>query len=378
MSEREATAAATRGALDGVRIVEFAGLGPAPFAAMLLSDMGADVLRVARPGDAAEWSSRAIDRGRRTVEADLKNATDVARVAALLDAAEVLIEGFRPGVMERLGLGPETLLARNPRLVYGRMTGWGQTGPLAHAAGHDIDYIALTGALAAIGPAAQPVPPLNLVGDYGGGALYFVTGVLAAVISARRTGLGQVVDCAICDGTASLTTLFVELAQRDRWSQRREANLLDGGAPFYRTYACADGAFVALGALEPHFYAVFLERAGLNPADFEREDVAQWPALHEKLAAVFRTRTRAEWCALLEGTDACFAPVLTLAEAPAHPHLAARETFVECDGTLVPAPAPRFSGTPSRIRSLPVEPLSLDAALATWSAREDGEATPPR
>jgi alpha-methylacyl-CoA racemase len=361
-------AAKTEGALEGVRIVEFAGIGPAPFAAMLLADMGADVLRIDRPGGSDAWPGQVTNRGRRTVFADLKNFADREGVATLVESADALIEGFRPGVMERLGLGPEALLARNSRLVYGRMTGWGQTGPLAHAAGHDINYIALTGALAAIGPRARPVPPLNLVGDYGGGSLYLVMGLQSGIISARRTGAGQVVDCAICDGAASLMALFTDLQRQGRWSDDRQSNLLDGGAPFYRTYECADGKFVSLGALEPQFYALLRERAGLEDAAFDRDDVAAWPALHAKLEAVFRTRSRDEWCRLLEGSDACFAPVMTLSEAPSHPHLAARKTYVDSGDAIVPAPAPRFSQTPSRIRLVPPEALSIDEALSNWRA----------
>ncbi|MFH6784533.1 MULTISPECIES: CaiB/BaiF CoA transferase family protein [Methylobacterium] len=356
------------GPLAGLRIVEFAGIGPGPFAAMLLADMGADLVRLDRPGGADPYSKTVVSRGRPTVTVDLKDPADAAGTLALLERADALIEGFRPGVMERLGLGPDAVLARNPRLVYGRMTGWGQDGPLAKSAGHDITYLAVTGALAAIGPAEHPVPPLNLVGDYGGGALYLVTGILAALLSAGRTGRGQVVDAAICDGAASLMAMFSELASQGRWTDQREANLLDGGAPWYRTYPCADGRHVAIGPLEPQFYALFRRLAGLDAdPDFDRrDDPEMWPVLRAKLEAVFLTRTRDEWCNLLEGTDACVAPVLTLSEAPGHPHLAARETFVTHDGTVQPAPAPRFSGTPSAIRS-PSGPLSLSQAIHRWS-----------
>ncbi|GJD51370.1 Acetyl-CoA:oxalate CoA-transferase [Methylobacterium crusticola] len=355
------------GPLAGLRVVEFAGIGPGPFAAMLLADMGAEVIRLDRPGGADPYSKLVVSRGRATVTANLKDPADVAATLELLDRADALIEGFRPGVMERLGLGPDTVLGRNPRLVYGRMTGWGQTGPLAQAAGHDITYIAVTGALAAIGPAAHPVPPLNLVGDYGGGSLYLVAGLLAALLSAGRTGRGQVVDCAICDGAASLMAMFCELSAQGRWSDRRAENLLDGGAPWYGTYACADGRHVALGALEPHFYARFRALVGLDadPDLDGREDPARWPLLRERLAALFRTRSRDAWCRLLEGSDACLAPVLTLSEAAAHPHLAARETFVTVEGTVQPAPAPRFSGTPSAIGT-PAPLASLTAAVAAW------------
>lgn len=356
-----------RGPLAGIRIVEFAGIGPGPFAAMLLADMGAEIVRIDRPGGADPYSKAVINRGRASAVADLKVPADLAAVLALLDGADALIEGFRPGVMERLGLGPQVVLGRNPRLVYGRMTGWGQSGPLAATAGHDITYIAITGALSAIGPAEHPVPPLNLVGDFGGGALYLVAGLLSALLSAARTGEGQVVDCAICDGTASLMAMVCDLAAQERWSDRRGANLLDGGAPYYRTFACADGRHVALGALEPQFYALFRRLAGLaeDPDYDNREDVARHPVLHAKLEALFLTRTQAEWCRLLEGTDACFAPVLPLSEAPSHPHLAARATFVEVDGVVQPAPAPRFSGTPTATPTKPVE-TTLAAVVEAW------------
>ncbi|TNC10961.1 CoA transferase [Methylobacterium terricola] len=356
------------GPLAGLRVVEFAGIGPGPFAAMLLADMGADLVRLDRPGGADPYSKNVVSRGRPTVTVDLKDPADLAGALALLDRADALIEGFRPGVMERLGLGPDTVLARNPRLVYGRMTGWGQDGPLAKSAGHDITYMAVTGALAAIGPADHPVPPLNLVGDYGGGALYLVTGILAGLLSAGRTGCGQVVDAAICDGAASLMAMFSELASQGRWSDRREANLLDGGAPWYRTYRCADGEHVAIGPLEPQFYALFRRLTGLDSdPDFDRrDDPAVWPVLRRKLEALFLGKSRDEWCRLLEGTDACLAPVLTLGEAALHPHLTARGTFVTIDGTVQPAPAPRFSETASAIR--PVSgPLTLADAVRRWS-----------
>ncbi len=355
------------GPLAGLRIVEFAGIGPGPFAAMLLADMGADVIRLDRPSGSDPYSRNVIARGRPRVAIDLKDPAETERVLSLLDSADALIEGFRPGVMERLGFGPDVVLARNPRLVYGRMTGWGQTGPLAQAAGHDINYIAVTGALAAIGDESGPVPPLNLVGDYGGGSLYLVAGLLAALLSAARTGEGQVVDCAISDGAASLMAMFSELSSQGRWSDRRGANLLDGGAPFYRAYACADGRHIALGPLEPQFYAQFRKFAGLeDDPDFDRRDDPEvWPKLRAKLAALFLTRTREEWSLLLEGTDACFAPVLTLSEAPNHPHLAARGTFVTVDGVTQPAPAPRFSKTPSAIGPIG-ETATLDEVLEAW------------
>lgn len=369
MTTDEDGAFATPGAgpLAGIRIVEFAGIGPGPFAAMLLADMGAEIVRVDRLGGADPYSHTVIRRSRASVEANLKDPADVAVVLDLLLHADALIEGFRPGVMERLGIGPDVVLARNPRLVYGRMTGWGQEGPLAQAAGHDLNYIAITGALAAIGPAEHPVPPLNLVGDYGGGSLYLIMGMLAAIISAGRTGHGQVVDAAICDGAASLMAMFSELSSQDRWTDRRAANLLDGGCPWYRTYACRDGLHVSLGALEPQFWARFLDLTGLtdDPGLAGREDRARWPAIEARLAELFLTRTRADWCGLLEGSDACFAPVLALGEAAAHPHLAARGTFVTVGGVRQPAPAPRFSRTPSAIGA-PQQPADLAEAAAAW------------
>ncbi len=356
------------GVLAGVRIVEFAGIGPGPFAAMLLADMGAEIIRVDRPKTVDVYSRHVLPRSRTTIVCDLKDEAQVAEMLDLLEQADALIEGFRPGVMERLGLGPEVVLERNPRLVYGRMTGWGQEGPLAHAAGHDINYIAVAGALGAIGPKEQPLPPLNLVGDNGGGGLYLALGLLAGIIHARSGGQGQVVDAAICDGTASLMAIFYELLAQDRWQDRRAANLLDGGAPFYRTFECACGGFVSVGSLEPQFYALLCEKAGLDHPDFaKREDESLWPELSRRMEAVFKTRTRAEWCEVMEGTDVCFAPVLSLAEAPHHPHLAARGTYVQHQGVTQPAPAPRFSATPSAIRGPDPAIRDLASAKAAWS-----------
>jgi len=367
------TAARASGPLRGLRVVEFAGIGPGPFAAMLLADMGADVIRIVRQGAAAD-DADIVHRSRRTVPLDLKSTEGREGALALLAAADALIEGFRPGVMERLGLGPAEVAAHNRRLVYGRMTGWGQTGPLAQVAGHDINYIALAGALGSIGPADRPpVPPLNLVGDYGGGALYLVVGMLAALREAERSGHGQVVDCAMCDGAASMLSLFWTLHARGNWSGGRGANFLDGGAHYYGTYECADGRFVAIGAIEPQFYATLLRLLGIADPDFAaQEDRARWPGLQDKLRHLFRQRTRAEWCALLEGTEACFAPVLGLTEAPEHPHLAARGTFVDLDGARQPAPAPRFSRTPSVARR--TTRIALADALAGWrDAAADAE-----
>jgi alpha-methylacyl-CoA racemase len=345
-----ASSTAALGPLTGLRVVEFAGLGPGPFACMMLADMGAEVITLDRLG-ASKNPKSATGRGRRIVELDLKNASARAQTLDLLEHADALIEGFRPGVMERLGLGPDVVHARNPRLVYGRMTGWGQEGPLAQAAGHDINYISVTGALAAIGPAEKPVPPLNLVGDFGGGALYLVVGVLAALLEAKKSGKGQVVDAAMCDGAASLMTMFFDLAAAGRWDGERESNFLDGGAHFYGVYECACGHFISIGSIEPQFYALLRQHAGLSDQAFDAQmDREAWPSLKQKLAEIFKSKTRDDWCSIMEGTDICFAPVLSLSEAPSHPHMAARRTFVERHGAIQPAPAPRFSRTPSVIR----------------------------
>ena len=363
---------APSGPLGGLRVVEFAGIGPGPFAAMLLADMGADVIRIVRPGGTDD-DVDIVHRSRRSVALDLKSAAGREGALALLGAADALIEGFRPGVMERLGLGPEEVRACNRRLVYGRMTGWGQTGPLAHVAGHDINYIALAGALGSIGPAgAPPVPPLNLVGDYGGGALYLVVGLLAALREAERSGEGQVVDCAMVEGAASLLSLFWTLHAQGGWSGPRGANFLDGGAHYYGTYACADGRYIAVGAIEPQFYATLLRLLGIDDPDFvAQNDRDRWPVLQEKLRRLFRQRSRDQWCALLEGTEACVAPVLALTEAPDHPHLAARGAFIELDGARQPAPAPRFSRTPSVARR--TTRIELADALAGWGVRLSGQ-----
>src|SRR5579863_1402687 len=356
------------GPLTGLRVVEFAGLGPGPFACMMLADMGAEVITLDRPG-ADKNRKTATGRGRRIVELDLKDEAERGKTLDLLEHADALIEGFRPGVMERLGLGPEAVHARNPRLVYGRMTGWGQEGPLAQAAGHDINYISVTGALAAIGPAEKPVPPLNLVGDFGGGALYLVVGVLAALLEAKSSGKGQVVDAAMCDGAASLMSMFFDFAATGRWSEGRQSNFLDGGAHFYGVYHGACGHFISIGSIEPQFYAVLRQLAGLSEQAFDAQmDRAAWPALRQQLAEVFKTKTRDEWCKIMEGTDVCFAPVLTMAEAPLHPHMAARKTFVHSHGVNQPAPAPRFSRTPSAIR----EPVTADISslIREWQAQD--------
>jgi alpha-methylacyl-CoA racemase len=349
------------GPLQGVRVVEFAGLGPGPFCGMLLADLGADVVRIDRRGArgglaGALGATSLLDRGKRSIALDLKDADDVAVVRALVERADVLLEGFRPGVMERLGLGPDELLAARPQLVYGRMTGWGQTGPLASSAGHDIGYIALTGALGASGrPDERPAPPLNLLGDFGGGGVFLALGAVAALLHARATGQGQVVDAAIVDGTAVLTTMIHGMLDGGSWIDRRGRNLLDTGAPFYDVYRCADGNFVAVGALEEQFYAALLEGLGLAGDETlpDRLDPRQWPALRERFTEVFASRSRAEWWAVFEGTDACVAPVWSLREATEDPHNRERGVFVEFDGVVQPAVAPRFTLTPGVVGPVP-------------------------
>ena len=357
------------GPLRGVRVVEFAGLGPGPFACMLLSDMGADVVRIDRPDARLGNPHDIVGRGRKTILLDLKNPSSVGQVLNLLQHADILVEGFRPGVMERFGLGPEAVAKRNPRLVYGRMTGWGQDGPLAQAAGHDINYIALSGALAAIGEnAGTPMPPLNLVGDYGGGSLYLVTGLLAALLEARSSGQGQVVDAAICDGVLSLMSNNHAHTLRGMYREERGSNMLDGGAPYYTTYQTSDGKFVAVGPIEPKFFALLCGALEL-PQDLwgAQNDRTRWHDLREALAATFRRKTRDEWCRLLEGSDACFAPVLTLSEAAAHPHIRARSGFVDVAGVPHTAPAPRFSRTTSAIRGpAPAAAVSVKEILQDW------------
>ncbi|KOV57609.1 carnitine dehydratase [Streptomyces sp. NRRL WC-3618] len=356
------------GPLTGVRVVELAGIGPGPFAAMLLADLGADVVRVDRPGG----TSLAVDpeydvsnRNKRSVIVDLKAADGPSRVLDLAARADILVEGYRPGVAERLGVGPETCHARNPRLVYGRMTGWGQEGPLARRAGHDITYLAPTGTLGLIGSPAEPPPaPANLLGDYAGGSLYLVVGVLAALHHARATGTGQVVDAAIVDGAAHLATMIHGMLAAGGWQDRRGANLLDGGCPYYGTYETADGRYMAVGALEPQFYAEFLELLGLPDHAAARKDIARWDDLREAVTARFKSRTRDEWAAVFEGSDACVAPVLSLREAPHHPHMAARGTFTDHGGITQPAPAPRFSVTHTSIHSGPAQPGADTADVA--------------
>ncbi|MGQ4332231.1 CaiB/BaiF CoA transferase family protein [Streptomyces hayashii] len=356
------------GPLAGVRVVELAGIGPGPFAGMLLADLGADVVRVDRPGGSSLAIDPACDvtnRNKRSVIVDLKAADGPARVLDLVSRADVLIEGNRPGVAERLGVGPADCHARNPRLVYGRMTGWGQEGPLAHRAGHDVAYIALTGALGMIGAPGQPPPvPANLLGDYAGGSLYLVVGVLAALHHARESGVGQIVDAAIVDGVAHLSAMIHGMLAAGGWQDRRGANLLDGGCPYYGTYETADGGHMAVGALEPQFYDEFVDLMGLGDFRDARRDWTRWGELREAVAARFRTRTRAEWTAVFEGSDACVAPVLSLREAPHHPHLAARGTFTDHGGITQPAPAPRFSVTPTAVRTGPALPGAHSSEVA--------------
>ncbi|MGE3620792.1 MAG: CaiB/BaiF CoA transferase family protein [Acidimicrobiia bacterium] len=351
------------GPLEGVRVVEFAGIGPGPFCAMMLADMGADVVRVDRAqavagGDPAIPPLDVLNRGRRSIGLDLKDPDAVEVALALVAGADALVEGFRPGVMERLGLGPEACLARNPALVYGRMTGWGQDGPLAAAAGHDINYISVAGALEPIGRRGEaPVPPLNLVGDFGGGGMLLAYGLVCGVLQARATGRGQVVDAAMVDGAAVLMTMFHALRAMGSWGPERGTNLLDTGAHFYDVYETRDGRYVSVGSIEPQFYALLLEALGLEDDDLPHQrDRAAWPGLKERVAAVFRTRTRDEWTELLEGTDVCFAPVLSMDEAPAHPHNVERGTFAERHGVVQPSPAPRFSATPPALDRPPAHP----------------------
>ena len=374
------------GPLKGVRIVELAGIGPGPMACMLLADLGASVLRIERsePTDLgiqrpAKYSL--LLRNRQSATLDLKKPAAVEQVLELLESADVLVEGFRPGVAERMGLGPDICLARNPRLVYGRMTGWGQTGPLAHAAGHDLNYVALTGVLHAIGREDQPPSiPLVLAGDMGGGGLYLAMGILAAVLEARSSGLGQVVDAAIVDGAASLATLFYGMHAAGQWQDERGTNILDSGAPFYEVYECQDGGWVSIGPIEARFYAQLVELLELDVAALgAQHDRNAWAQAKVQIAQRFKTRTRNAWCELLEGTDVCFAPVLSFAEAPEHPHMKARGTFVTVDGVVQPAPAPRFSRTVPDVPSPPprVANADLRAVSAAWRAARAGERDSP-
>lgn len=363
------------GPLDGVRIVELAGIGPGPFAAMMLADHGADVIRVERPGGSPAGNIDILNRSRRSIIVDLKQPEGIKAVLALCRDADGFIEGLRPGVTERLGLGPEALLAANPRLIYGRMTGWGQDGPLAQAAGHDLNYIALTGALHAMGRADEKPPvPLNLVGDFGGGGMLLAFGMVSAILAARTTGRGQVIDAAMTDGAALLAAMFFNAGRLAGVDTPRGANMLGGAAPFYDTYETADGHYIALAAVEPQFYRLALEKIGLaDDPDFQPQiNPAAWPALKAKLADRIKSRTRADWCALMEGTDACFAPVLSFGEAHSHPHNVARGTFVEAFGVIQPAPAPRYSESVTRVPSLS-QPGSDTDTLLTEAGYSEGD-----
>jgi alpha-methylacyl-CoA racemase len=358
------------GPLAGVKIVEFAGIGPGPMCAMLLADLGADILRIDRVDpDQPMFRSNILNRSRRSVSIDLKHPDGIETALKLVDQADGLIEGFRPGVMERLGLGPDVCLARNPKLSYGRMTGWGQDGPLAQAAGHDINYIALTGALHAIGPKeGPPSPPLNVVGDFGGGALYLALGMVSAILEASRSGKGQVLDVAMIDGAASLITAAYGLRSIGVWKDERESNQLDGGAHYYGAYETKDGNFISIASIEPQFYAELLQRLNLEKESLpDQLDRDNWPNMRDKLRALFKQKTRDEWCAILEGTDVCFAPVLSMGEAPDHAHMKERDTFIEIDGVVQPAPAPRFSRTQLEVQCPPPQPGADTAtALEDW------------
>lgn len=375
------------GPLAGIRIIEMKGIGPGPYAGMLFADLGAEVIVVERSASAkgvVPLSPLDIhSRGKKSVVFDLKTSEGLSNLLALVETADVLFEGNRPGVAERLGFGPDVCLDRNPRLVYGRMTGWGQTGPLARCAGHDINFIALTGALAAIGSPEKPAVPLNLVGDFGGGSLFLVIGILAALLEARTSGKGQVVDAAIIDGTASLMSMFRTLDKLGMWKPQRGSNLLDGAAPFYDVYKTADAKFIAIGSVEPQFEALLIEKAGLDPDVFgSRNDPSRWPELKARLAEVFAGKTRDEWCAILDGTDTCFAPVLDYREAPQHSHNQARETYVEVDGVTQPAPAPRFSrsecGLPNKPPTIGADTEAILAELRDQPAKDGSGRKSPR
>lgn len=368
------------GPLTGLKVIELAGIGPAPMAAMMLSDMGAEVVRVDRLtasglGIPMPKKFNFLGRGRKSIAVDLKNPEGIEALLELIDQADILIEGFRPGVMERLGMGPDLCLERNPKLVYGRVTGWGQEGPLSKSAGHDLNYIALSGALHAIGRSNDepPTPPLNLVGDFGGGTMFIVVGILAALNEVRNSGKGQVVDAGMVDGALSLMTSIYGMHAGGNQSDERASNILDSGAHFYNTYETRDGKYVSIGSIETKFYAMLLDKLGLDPdslpPQMERES---WPAMKEKFKEIFLTKTRDEWCALMENTDICFAPVLSLAEAPDYAHNKERDSFVEVDGVKQPAPAPRFSATPSSIKSAtPDTGIHTDEVLADWGISAD-------
>ena len=362
------------GPLEGVKILEIAGIGPGPFAAMMLSDMGAEVLRIDRAqgvhgGDPASPPPDTLGRGRRSIGVDLKNPEGVEVVLKLVEQADALIEGFRPGVMERLGVGPEVCCERNPKLVYGRMTGWGQEGPMAQAAGHDINYIALAGALHPLGRAGEkPLPPLNLVGDFGGGGMLLAYGVVCALVESQRSGKGQVVDAAMVDGASVLMTMMYGMLHMGMWKDERGVNLLDTGSHFYDTYETSDGKYVSIGSIEPQFYALLLEKTGLASAELPKQmDRDKWPEMKERITEIFKTKTRDQWCVIMEGSDVCFAPVLSMSEVDEHPHIKHRDTYVEIAGVKQPAPAPRFSRTPPEVVRPPAHRgQHTDEALADW------------
>ncbi|MDG2251049.1 MAG: CaiB/BaiF CoA-transferase family protein [Gammaproteobacteria bacterium] len=362
------------GPLAGIKVVEMAAIGPGPFCSMMLSDMGAEIIRIDRLNQKGSGHrANVLHRGRKSIAVDLKNSQGVETTLELIEQADVLVEGFRPGVMERLGLGPEVCLERNPKLVFGRMTGWGQDGPLSQAAGHDINYISVAGALGAMGyPDRPPTPPLNLVGDFGGGAMYLLAGILAALVERSSSGKGQIIDAAMTDGTASLLSGFYGMMSMDMWTAERYSNRLDGGAYYYGSYECKDGKHISIGSLEPQFYALLLEKCEISEDSFKEQlDQASWPIKREKMEAIFKTKTREEWCKIMEGSDVCFAPVLDLSEAPDHPHNKARKTYLDFQGVTQPAPAPRFSRTQGTIQS----PAALvgehtDEVLEAWGFSE--------
>ncbi|MFP6834704.1 MAG: CaiB/BaiF CoA-transferase family protein [Pseudomonadales bacterium] len=363
------------GPLHGLRIIELAGIGPGPFCGMMLSDMGAEVIRVDRISSATRRPQDVLARNRRSIAVDLKNPAGIETVLRLVDMADGLFEGFRPGVTERLGIGPEDCMARNAKLVYGRMTGWGQEGPMAQAAGHDINYIGLSGALHAIGHAGdRPVPPLNLVGDFGGGGMLLAFGLVCALLEAQKSGQGQVVDAAMVDGAATLMAMFFSMGASGAFKDQRGTNLLDSGSHFYDTYETRDGGYICIGSIEPQFYALLVEKAGLDAEHFSAQmDASKWPEYKRELTEIFKGKTRDEWCEIMEGTDVCFAPVLSIFEAPEHPHNKARNTFVEVEGVVQPAPSPRFSRTEVAVQHgarIPGEDSAAVLADAGFSADE--------